>query len=54
MFVPVVVSTIATSIMFLWLFDPNFGLANWLLGMVGLGPFGFFTSSTGRLLDHRR
>ena len=48
-FVPVVVSTIATSIMFLWLFDPNFGLANWLLGKVGLGPFGFFTSSNGAL-----
>ena len=48
-FVPVVVSTIATSIMFLWLFDPNFGLANWILGRFGLGPFGFFTSSDGAL-----
>jgi ABC-type sugar transport systems, permease components len=48
-FVPVVVSTIATSIMFLWLFDPHFGLANWLLGKVGLGPFGFFASSSGAL-----
>ena len=43
-FVPVVASTIATAIMFLWLFDPTFGLANWLLGKVGLGPFGFFES----------
>jgi multiple sugar transport system permease protein len=48
-FVPVVASTIATAIMFLWLFDPNFGLANWLLGKVGLGPYGFFTSSNGAL-----
>jgi multiple sugar transport system permease protein len=48
-FVPVVASTIATAIMFLWLFDPNFGLANWLLAKVGLGPFGFFTSSDGAL-----
>jgi multiple sugar transport system permease protein len=48
-FVPVVASTIATAIMFLWLFDPNFGLANWLLGKVGLGQFGFFTSSDGAL-----
>lgn len=48
-FVPVVASTIATAIMFLWLFDPNFGLANWVLGKVGLGPFGFFTSSDGAL-----
>jgi multiple sugar transport system permease protein len=48
-FVPVVVSTIATVIIFLWVFDPNFGLANWLLGKVGLGPFGFFTSANGAL-----
>ena len=48
-FVPVVASTIATAIMFLWLFDPNFGLADWLLGKVGLGPFGFFTSADGAL-----
>ena len=41
-FVPVVTSTIATGIMFLWLFDKNFGLANWLLDKVGVGPFGFF------------
>jgi multiple sugar transport system permease protein len=40
-FVPVVASTIATSIIFLQLFDPNFGLINWLLGGVGLGPYGF-------------
>jgi multiple sugar transport system permease protein len=41
-FIPVVTSTIATGIMFLWLFDRHFGLANWLLGKVGVGPFGFF------------
>jgi multiple sugar transport system permease protein len=40
-FVPVVASTIATSIIFLQLFDPNFGLINWMLGTVGLGPYGF-------------
>ena len=41
-FIPVVTSTIATGIMFLWLFDKNFGLANWLLDKAGIGPFGFF------------
>jgi multiple sugar transport system permease protein len=40
-FVPVVASTIATSIIFLVIFDPNFGFANWVLGSVGLGPLGF-------------
>jgi multiple sugar transport system permease protein len=48
-FIPVVVSTIATAIMFLWLFDPSFGLANWVLGKFGVGPFGFFESSDGAL-----
>jgi len=48
-FVPVVVSTIATTIIFLWVFDPHFGLANWLLAKVGLGPFGFFESPDGAL-----
>jgi multiple sugar transport system permease protein len=48
-FVPVVLSTIATSIMFLWLLDPNFGLINFMLSKVGLGPYGFFDSTSGAL-----
>jgi multiple sugar transport system permease protein len=48
-FVPVVASTIATAIMFIWLFDPTFGLVNWVLGKVGLGPYGFFDSPNGAL-----
>jgi multiple sugar transport system permease protein len=48
-FVPVVISSIATGIMFVWLLDPQFGLANWLLGKIGLGPFGFFSSQDGAL-----
>ena len=44
-FIPVVASTIATGIMFLWLLDKDFGLANWALGKVGLGPFGFFADA---------
>jgi multiple sugar transport system permease protein len=49
-FIPVVTSTIATGIMFLWLFDRNYGLANWLLGKVGLGPFGFFEDPNQALI----
>jgi multiple sugar transport system permease protein len=40
-FVPVVASTIATSVIFLQVFDPNFGIANWLLSGIGVGPWGF-------------
>ncbi|MBW8710941.1 MAG: sugar ABC transporter permease, partial [Mycobacterium sp.] len=48
-FIPVAVSTIATGVMFMWVFDANFGLANWALGGVGLGPFGWFDSVSGAM-----
>jgi multiple sugar transport system permease protein len=41
-FVPVATSTVATGIIFNWLLEPTYGIANFLLGKVGLGPFGFF------------
>ena len=41
-FVPVACSTVATAIIFNWLFEPTFGLVNWVLGWFSLGPFGFF------------
>jgi len=44
-FVPVVTSTVATGIVFLWLLDPTFGLVNYLLHAVGLPQQGFFQSS---------
>jgi multiple sugar transport system permease protein len=48
-FVPVVTSTIATGIMFLWVLDKNYGLANYLFDKIGLGPFGFFESVSGAM-----
>jgi multiple sugar transport system permease protein len=35
-FVPLVTSTVATGIIFLWLLDPTFGLANYVLHLLGL------------------
>jgi multiple sugar transport system permease protein len=35
-FVPLVTSTVATAIVFLWLLDPTFGLVNYFLSLVGL------------------
>ncbi len=40
-FVPVATSTVATGIIFNWLLEPTYGIANYLLGQVGLGPYGF-------------
>lgn len=41
-FVPVATSTVATGIIFNWLLEPTYGVANYVLGEVGLGPYGFF------------
>jgi multiple sugar transport system permease protein len=41
-FVPVAVSTVATAIVFNWVFDPTYGIANWALNEVGIGSQGFF------------
>jgi multiple sugar transport system permease protein len=41
-FVPVATSTVATGIIFNWLLEPTYGIANYLLGKVDLGPYGFF------------
>ena len=41
-FIPVAASTVATAIIFNWLLEPTFGLVNWALGLIGLGPYGFF------------
>ncbi len=48
-FIPVAVSTIATGVMFLWVFDATFGIANFALGKIGLGPFGWFNSPQGAM-----
>ena len=41
-FIPVACSTVATAIIFNWLLEPTYGIVNWALGGVGLGPYGFF------------
>ena len=42
-FVPVVTSTVATGIIFLWLLDPVFGLVNFFLGKLGIPAQGFLS-----------
>ncbi len=48
-FIPVVTSTVATGVIFTWLLDPTFGLANDVLQKVGLPPSGFFASPSAAL-----
>ena len=46
---PVVVSTIATVIIFLWVFDPTYGIMSWFLDKLGFGRVGFLESQNGAL-----
>jgi multiple sugar transport system permease protein len=44
-FVPVVTSTVATAILFSWIFDADYGLVNGLLSHVGVAPQGFLADT---------
>ncbi len=48
-FIPVVTSTIATALIWLWLYQPSFGLFNQLLQLVGLPPQSFLKSTSQAL-----
>jgi multiple sugar transport system permease protein len=43
-FVPVVTSTVATAILFSWIFDPDYGLVNAVLSHFGIARQGFLES----------
>ncbi|GAB2892939.1 carbohydrate ABC transporter permease [Streptomyces mayteni] len=47
MLVPYITSVAATTIVFAQMFDRDYGLLNWLLGLVGLGPVDFVQSGWG-------
>jgi multiple sugar transport system permease protein len=45
-YLPVVSSGVAISLLWIWLFNPQFGLLNYLLGLLGLPGPGWLTDST--------
>jgi cellobiose transport system permease protein len=47
MLVPYITSVAATTIVFAQMFDRDYGLLNWLLGLVGVGPVDFDQSVWG-------
>jgi len=47
MLLPFITSVAATAIVFGQIFDPNFGLINWALGLVGVEPINFLASRFG-------
>ncbi len=46
-YLPYVTSVVAAAVAFNWLFHPQYGFANALLGLVGIGPQGWFDEPRG-------
>lgn len=44
---PWLIPNLVAGLLFVWMLDPNLGIANDILGWVGLGPYNFLTSSSG-------
>jgi multiple sugar transport system permease protein len=45
-FSPQVTSAVAVAVMFKWLYQPQWGVLNYVLGLIGLGPFQYLQSPT--------
>jgi len=43
-YLPVISASVAVSLVFLWIFDTNYGLLNQALSLVGLDPVGWLTN----------
>jgi len=43
-FAPVVTSMVAISIVWKWLYQPSFGVFNYVLGKIGIGPYNWLTN----------
>ena len=44
LFLPVVTITVAGALVWKWMYNPSFGIINYLLGILGIGPFKFLAS----------
>lgn len=44
-FTPVVISSVAAAVIWRWVFDPNLGLANYVLGLLGLPAVNWITEA---------
>ncbi len=46
-FLPVITSLVAVSMVWKWIYHPRLGLANFLLGLIGIKPLGWLNEPTG-------
>ncbi len=51
LFLPVVASTVAVSVIWRWVFTTDGGFLNWLLSLLGLGPIGWLTDEHWALIS---
>jgi len=45
-FIPTITSGVAIALLWSWIYNPSFGVANWLLGLVGVPPGTWLSSPT--------
>ena len=45
-FIPTISSGVAIALLWAWIYNPSFGIANWLLGLLGLPPGQWLSSPT--------
>jgi multiple sugar transport system permease protein len=50
-FIPMTVGVVASGLLWSWMFTPQYGLLNYLLHFVGLGPYHWLTSSSTSMLS---
>jgi multiple sugar transport system permease protein len=50
-FAPMTIGVVASGLLWSWMFSPQYGLINYLLHFVGLGPFRWLTSGSTSLLS---
>lgn len=48
-YLPAVTSIVVVALVWRWMYQPAFGLFNYLFGLIGLGPFGFLTTTSQAL-----
>lgn len=49
-FAPVIISPVAAAVIWRWLYDPNFGLINWFIGLFGINPINWLNEPAAAMV----
>jgi multiple sugar transport system permease protein len=50
-FTPVVISPVAAAVIWRWIYEPNFGILNYALGWIGIGPVNWLNDPTAAMFS---